>query len=302
MPKEFRQVAWDDDVADACRALVRLAVREDLAEQGDVTTAGLVTGERSGRADVVVRAAGVVAGLPTIEIVLDEMPCSVAWQPQVRDGEKVAAGGIVGRLEGAAGGILTAERVVLNFLGRLSGIATLTRAYVERIQGTGARIYDTRKTMPGWRLLDKYAVRCGGGHNHRLGLFDAVLIKDNHLAVAAESAVAAAETISRARESLRKHSSDTAIIEIEVDRIDRLDDVLRAGPDIVLLDNMPPATLREAVTKRDAISAAVELEASGGVTLETVRVIAETGVDRISIGALTHSAGWLDVGLDWRVS
>jgi nicotinate-nucleotide pyrophosphorylase (carboxylating) len=203
---------------------------------------------------------------------------------------------------------LTAERLVLNLLGRLSGIATLTRKYVDAVAGTQSRIYDTRKTTPGWRRLEKYAVRCGGGCNHRTGLFDAVLIKDNHLAVGKEATDSTArytpaEAVARARRFIEEQAPEPAqgpmIVEVEVDTLEQLDEVLAAGPDLVLLDNMTPAQLREAVRHRDARNPTVELEASGGVRLETVRQIAQSGVDRISVGALTHAAVWLDFGLDW---
>ncbi len=210
----------------------------------------------------------------------------------------------------AARGLFAVERLLLNFLGRLSGIATLTRKYVDLVAGTKARIFDTRKTTPGWRRLEKYAVCCGGGWNHRGGLFEAMLIKDNHLAWGAgEGAVSLsggytpAEAVLKARRYIAEHAekSDPSaiIIEVEVDSLDQLDRVLTAGPDIVLLDNMTIQQLREAVALRDKIDASVELEASGGVTLSTVRQIAETGIERISVGALTHSAPALDFGLDW---
>jgi nicotinate-nucleotide pyrophosphorylase (carboxylating) len=204
--------------------------------------------------------------------------------------------------------VLTAERLLLNFLGRLSGIATLTRRYVEAVVGTRARIYDTRKTTPGWRRLEKYAVRCGGGWNHRSGLFDAVLIKDNHLAVRSASPGGAAgytpaEAVARARRYAGDRAGEAGcgelIVEVEVDTLEQLAEVLPAGPDLVLLDNMSLDQLRQAVAYRDAVHAAIELEASGGVGLENVRALAETGVDRISVGALTHSAPSLDVALDW---
>jgi nicotinate-nucleotide pyrophosphorylase (carboxylating) len=227
----------------------------------------------------------------------------------MEDGRSVEPGDRVARMEGPARGILTAERPVLNLLGRLSGIATLTKRYVEAVVGTRARIYDTRKTTPGWRRLEKYAVRCGGGSNHRTGLFDAVLIKDNHLALGAgadDSAVGytPAEAVGRARRFVQQHAAGSGggemIIEVEVDTLEQLEEVLLAGPDIVLLDNMSPAVLAETVKRRDARNPRVELEASGGVGLETVRRIAASGVDRISVGALTHSAAWLDIALDWQ--
>jgi nicotinate-nucleotide pyrophosphorylase (carboxylating) len=204
--------------------------------------------------------------------------------------------------------LLTGERILLNLIGRLSGIATLTRRYVDAVAGTGARIYDTRKTTPGWRRLEKYAVRLGGGHNHRTGLFDAILIKDNHLALGAAGQGAAhlspAQAVRRARDLAQSmaaaKSAEPLIVEVEVDTLGQLALVLEESPDIVLLDNMPPDVLREAVALRNRVASGIELEASGGVTLESVTEIAGTGVERISVGALTHSATNLDVGLDWR--
>ncbi|MEE9602547.1 MAG: carboxylating nicotinate-nucleotide diphosphorylase, partial [Thermoguttaceae bacterium] len=232
------------------------------------------------------------------------------WRATLEDGRSLRPGDRLGSIEGPAGAILKAERIVLNMLGRLCGIAGLTRRYVEAVSATTARIYDTRKTTPGWRRLEKYAVRQGGGCNHRTGLFDAVLIKDNHLALGSEFSAARsytpAEAVVRARDFIAAELSPSeaanTIIEIEVDTLQQFDEVLPAGPHIVLLDNMSEAELREAVSRRDKLKAAVELEASGGVTLETVAAIARTGVQRISVGALTHSAASLDLGLDWQVS
>jgi nicotinate-nucleotide pyrophosphorylase (carboxylating) len=191
--------------------------------------------------------------------------------------------------------------LLLNLVGRLSGVATLTRRFVDAVQGTPARIYDTRKTTPGWRRLEKYAVKCGGGCTHRTGLFDAVLIKDNHLAW---MQLRPGDAVRRAREFLRATLRDpaqaeTMLLEVEVDTLEQLEDALPAGPDIVLLDNMSLEQLRAAVARRNAVDPGIELEASGGVNLRTVRGIAETGVERISVGALTHSAVSLDVALDW---
>ncbi len=308
MPKDFQQLIWDEHLDDDCRQLVRLAVREDLERSYDWTTVALVGHEVQGRADVVVRREGVVAGLPAARVVLEEMAPSVHWLPLIEDGATVAAGTAVARITGPARNLLTAERIVLNFLGRLCGIATLTRAYCQQIAGTKARIYDTRKTTPGWRRLEKYAVRCGGGTNHRTGLFDAVLIKDNHLALGASAdrshRYTPAEAVARARDHLRQalaaEAAAAMLVEIEVDTLDQLREVLPAGPDIVLLDNMPPGVLRAAVALRDKRAPQVQLEASGGVNLQTIAGIAATGVDRISVGALTHSATSLDVALDWR--
>jgi nicotinate-nucleotide pyrophosphorylase (carboxylating) len=307
--KQFTQVAWDDALRADLRELLRLAIREDLGEAGDRTTAAIVPEGVLGRADVVARRAGVIAGLPGAEMALHMVDARLRWSPQREDGDSVQPGDRIARVEGPARGLLTAERLLLNLLGRLSGIATLTRKYVDAVAGTRARIYDTRKTTPGWRRLEKYAVRCGGGWNHRTGLFDAVLIKDNHLAIGREATDSTArytpaEAVARARRFLEEQTPQPArgrmIVEVEVDALEQLDEVLAAGPDLVLLDNMTPAELGEAVGHRDARNPTVELEASGGVRLETVRQIAQSGVDRISVGALTHAAVWLDVGLDWQ--
>jgi len=305
--RDFRQIVWDEAVEDDCRQLVRLAVREDLERKYDWTTVALVDHVAHGRAAVVARQAGVVAGLPAARVVLEEMAPSVTWLTTVEDGAVVLPGQTLATMEGPARNLLTCERIVLNFLGRLCGVATLTAKYVAAVSGTQARVYDTRKTTPGWRRLEKYAVRCGGGHNHRLGLFDAVLIKDNHLALGASSPAdryTPVEAIARARELLAQATSDAArdmIIEIEVDTLEQLTAVLPAQPNIVLLDNMTTDQLRQAVAIRNQLAPAVELEASGGINLNTIAAVAATGVERISSGALTHSAIALDVGLDWLV-
>jgi len=304
--REFQQVAWDERLESDWREILRLAVREDLGAVGDWTTRALVPEYATGRAAVVARQQGFIAGLRGVEAVLAEIDDRVQWRAEAEDGQAVGPGTRLGRIEGPAQGILMAERLVLNLIGRLSGIATLTGRYVEAVAGTKARVYDTRKTTPGWRRLEKYAVRCGGGCNHRTGLFEAVLIKDNHLAFGAEAEATQytpAEAVARARQFVAEHATDgagsTMIVEIEVDTLEQLNEVLPAGPDIVLLDNMPPDVLREAGARRDALGPAVELEASGGVNLETVEAIARSAVDRISVGALTHSAVGLDVGFDW---
>lgn len=305
--REFQQVEWDAALAEDCRQIVRLAVREDLDRQFDWTTLALIPSDQTARAAVVSRQRGVVAGLRAAELAIGEMDIELQIDRALDDGESVAAGQALATLSGPARSLLTAERILLNLIGRLSGIATLTRQYVDAVQGTAARIYDTRKTTPGWRRLEKYAVRLGGGHNHRTGLFDAILIKDNHLALAAEAAgsdrLEPAEAVRRAREFARDMADARApkplIIEIEVDSLDALEAVLAEQPDLVLLDNMSPVDLARAVAVRNATSPDVELEASGGVTLESVAAIAASGVERISVGALTHSATALDVGLDW---
>jgi nicotinate-nucleotide pyrophosphorylase (carboxylating) len=307
LSREFQQTVWDEQLANDWQTLLRLAVREDLGEAGDWTTRSLVHEDAVGRAAVVARQAGAIAGLPAVEMTLRAIEPRLRWSPECDDGRSVAAGDRLGVIDGPARGLLSAERLMLNLLGRLSGIATLTRQYVEAVAGTGARIYDTRKTTPGWRRLEKYAVRCGGGWNHRGGLFEAVLIKDNHLALGAQGRSAdrysPAEAVERARRYLQEHATDPAcramIVEVEVDTLEQLDAVLPAGPDLVLLDNMSPELLREAVARRDACNRAIGLEASGGVHMATVRRIAESGVERISVGALTHSAVSLDIALDW---
>jgi nicotinate-nucleotide pyrophosphorylase (carboxylating) len=298
--REFTQLEWDERLADDCRQVVRLAVREDLDRLYDWTTVALAEPELRGQAAVVARQPGVAAGLQTVPTLLDEMEIAALWRPRIQDGVAVQAGTVMADFGGAVRDLLAAERILLNVIGRLCGIATLTRRYVDAVAGTGARIYDTRKTTPGWRRLEKYAVRCGGGCNHRTGLFDAVLIKDNHLALAG---LAPDEAVRRARQFLREMlpgpAADAMIIEVEVDTLAQFEQVLPTQPDIILLDNMSPDELRQAAARRNASGSPVELEASGGVNLQTIRSIAQTGVDRISVGAITHSAISLDIGLDW---
>jgi len=306
LPRDYRQIEWDAQLEDDCRALVRLAIREDLDRLYDWTTVALVPETARAKANVVARKAGVVAGLPAAQLALAEFDVELAWSPLAVDGDRVEAGAHLAVLAGSARNMLTAERTILNLLGRLSGIATLTRDYVDAVSGSKARIFDTRKTMPGWRRLEKYAVRAGGGWNHRLGLFDGVLIKDNHLALGASDATgrySPAEAIDRCRQFIASMSPAAGkaelMIEVEVDTLAQLEQVLPKRPDVVLLDNMTPADLRAAVARREVIAPDVQLEASGGVTRETVAEIALTGVDRISVGGLTHSAIWLDIALDW---
>jgi len=304
---DFHQSTWDDQTIDDCRQLIALAVREDLSRWHDWTTVALVPPEAQAAAEVVARQDGTVAGLLAAELVCREMNLAACWEPHASDGERVSAGQVLAELRGSARDLLTAERTILNFLGRLSGVATLTQRFVDELTGLSARLYDTRKTTPGWRRLEKYAVRCGGGHNHRTGLFDAMLIKDNHLALGAQLGAqrfSPAQAVLHAQGFIRQMQRETPtigepLIEIELDRLDEFEAVLAAGPDVVLLDNMPLETLREAVARRNAAGSQTELEASGGVRLETIRAIAGTGVERISCGALTHSAVNFDVALDW---
>ncbi len=273
------------DLLSAAAPLIDRALAEDLGP-GDVTTEAIVPEDALGEGVILAKAEGVLAGLPIAGEVFRRVDSKIHFTPEAQDGEPVAPGQLVARLSGPLRGILTAERVALNFLGRLSGIATLTSRYVEAVAPYRAVILDTRKTTPGWRLLEKYAVRCGGGRNHRLGLYDMVLIKDNHIA-AAGSITAAVE---RARASEVKLP-----IEVEVRTLGELEEALSLGVDRILLDNMDLATLREAVK---LARGRAELEASGGISLKNVEEVAATGVDYISVGALTHSAPALDLSLE----
>jgi nicotinate-nucleotide pyrophosphorylase (carboxylating) len=270
---------------------VRAALAEDLGRAGDVTTQAAIPAGATARAVIAAREAGVVAGLPLARAAFLQMEPRIGFEARLEDGARVAPGEIVARIEGPARAILSAERVALNYMGRLSGVASLTATYAERIAHTRARVCDTRKTTPLMRAFEKYAVRCGGGANHRFGLDDAVLIKDNHIAVAGGVAPAL-----RAAKAFVGHLTR---IEIEVDTLDQLREVLTEGADAVLLDNMRPDALRQAV---EMVARRMICEASGGVTLDTVASIAETGVDLISVGALTHSARVLDLGLDIEIA
>jgi nicotinate-nucleotide pyrophosphorylase (carboxylating) len=264
------------------------ALAEDLGMGGDITTEATVPAGTRASGIIAARKAGTVAGVQLAAAAFKTIDPFVEFEVVAGDGERVEAGGIIARVKGDARALLTAERTALNFLGRLSGIATLTARYVSAIAGTRARIVDTRKTTPGQRALEKFAVRCGGGVNHRFGLFDAVLIKDNH--------IVAAGGVGAALQRARAQAGPLVKVEIEVTSLDELDDALQLDPDAVLLDNMPLEMLKAAVAE---VAGRVTTEASGGVNLETVRAIAETGVDHISVGALTHSAPVLDIGLDF---
>ena len=271
---------------------VRRALAEDVG-WGDVTTQELIDPAVQSRGVVAFREDGVVAGLPVATAVYAVLDPAVRWRSLVADGETVAAGATVAEISGSAASLLTGERLALNYLQRLSGIATLTACYVQALVGTGARLVDTRKTTPGLRSLEKYAVRCGGGSNHRHGLSDGVLVKDNHIAILRRHGVRLRDAVARAR-AAAPHSLR---VEVEVDRLDQIEDVLAGGADIILLDNMPPATLTEAVR---LVAGRAITEASGGITLDSIRACAEAGVDLISVGALTHSARALDIGLDFE--
>lgn len=275
--------------------LIRLAFEEDLGTAGDLTGLATIPEAAEGTVRYVARSAGVVAGLPVVGLIAERHGLARGWEPLVADGTAVIAGTELARLSGPMRALLALERTSLNFLQRLSGVATLTARFAAEVRGTNARIFDTRKTTPGWRILEKYAVRCGGGANHRIGLHDAVLIKDNHLAWLEHLG----DPIGRAVAAGRAGSPPGTIVEVEVDTLEQFDRALECGPDIILLDNLGPESLAEAVRRRDAVAPRIQLEASGGVNLATVAALARSGVDRISVGALTHSAPALDIGLDF---
>lgn len=282
-----------DSLAPLPRPLVATAVAEALAEDlglvGDVTTNATIPADAQSTALLKARAPGSVSGLALARAAFHALDPALAFTVTKPDGSIVAYGDTIAEISGSARAILSAERVALNFMGRMSGIATLTARYVAAVAGTRAAIVDTRKTTPGLRAFEKYAVRCGGGRNHRIGLFDAVLIKDNH--------IIAAGGLERAIKAARDHAGHILKIEVEVDTLEQLERVLQHRVDAVLLDNMSPETLKKAVTM---VAGRSLTEASGGVNLDSVRDIAETGVDLISVGALTHSAPVLDLGLDFQ--
>jgi len=267
---------------------VHAALAEDVGLAGDITTDPIVPSDSQGEAAIVARKPGVVAGLDLAEAAFKTLDPGAQFTRVIDDGGRVEAGGTIAKIKGRTRALLTAERTALNFFGRLSGIATLTSAYVEAVKGTKAQIADTRKTTPGLRAFEKFAVRCGGGVNHRFGLYDAVLVKDNH--------IAAAGGLEAALKLLRPRAGHAVKVEVEVDTLQQLEEALTFPIDAVLLDNMDVATLRKAVALVDG---KVLIEASGGVTLETVGKIAATGVDLISVGALTHSPRNLDSSLEW---
>jgi len=291
----------------ACCRLLEIALREDLGElvdlkqfhSHDLTTMHCIRPGLEGTAAVVARKPGVVAGLPAAALVFESDP-RVDFKRVLADGQDVQSGDVLARVHGPIASLLACERIALNFLQHLSGIATLTQQFVQAVAGLPVRILDTRKTLPGWRLLAKYAVRQGGGHNHRMGLYDGILIKDNHLAFALPQFQGSLAALLHHARQDSQHCWGNTRIEIEVDTLDQVDEVLLANPNIVLLDNMTLDQMRAAVRRRNNVAPGVLLEASGGITLQTVRGIAETGVDRISVGALTHSAPALDIALDYK--
>lgn len=265
------------------KKLIDLALGEDLGEVGDITTKAVIPEPSFCRSQIKANSEGILAGGPICPMVYEALDPRISVSFFKNDGEEVAPGDALIGLSGSTAAILTGERIALNFLQHLSGIATFCRQFVEQVEGTGVLVYDTRKTLPGLRIAEKYAVRVGGGFNHRFGLFDGILIKDNHLSVA--------HNLQKAVEAAKKEG----LVEVEVEDLKQLDEALQAGADIILLDNMDIETLKRAVdrTARRAV-----LEASGGIKLENVRAIAETGVDRISIGAITQEAKPLDMALD----
>ncbi len=269
-------------------ALIKNALDEDLGDAGDITTNALFEGSEQTEASIVAKQSGIVCGIALAKDVFLAIDPKLNMNILVEDGQKVENGDIVAKIKGSAASILSAERTALNFLMHLSGIASQAALYVEKIKHTGAKLCDTRKTTPGWRVLEKYAVKCGGGSNHRFGLYDAILIKDNH--------IAACGGIKPALDRAQNHSAHQVQIEIEVDTLLQLQDVLdHGGADIVMLDNFDIETLTDAISM---VGGSIKTEASGGVTLETIEKIAKTGVDYISVGAITHSAPAFDFGLD----
>lgn len=300
LPELFQALASDANV----HALLTLALREDLNEAGDITSDSIIDVAANGRAAIVARQSGVISGLAALPMLTERITTRyhrferVEIDQRSQDGDLCAAGETIAELNGNMRTILALERTMLNLLSRMSGVAALTRKYVDAIKGTKAVICDTRKTMPGMRVLDKYAVRCGGGTLHRLGLFDAALYKDNHLAGVPIDKLS--ELLATAAKKVREEYKPT-FVEVEVDSIAQLKQILHIEKgivDIVLLDNFNILNLQEAVAMRDELAPQVKLESSGGVTFDTVRTIAETGIDRISVGALTHSAPHLDIALD----
>ncbi|MFU8848634.1 MAG: carboxylating nicotinate-nucleotide diphosphorylase [Opitutales bacterium] len=294
------RLSWDDLDPDYLRQLIGLAKIEDLAgaglthrptRLGDVTTALMPEGAR-GHARLVVREPMVVCGLGLVGMVLQAYSADCSFTASCRDGDLLQPGDVLGVVQGDAGALLQAERVLLNFLQHLSGIATETRAYVEALGASSTALLDTRKTLPGYRVLQKYAFACGGGVNHRIGLFDRVMLKDNHLEVAgATGGERLAEAVALARTTC-----EHLPIEVEVDRMDQIGPVLVAGADIILLDNFSTEELKLAVAQIDGAACT---EASGGIGLEALPVLGQLGLDFISTGAPVHQSRWKDIGLDW---
>lgn len=268
---------------------IRLWLKEDVGS-GDVTTGVTIPHGHQSKGVIHAKESGVIAGMPVAQLVFEVVDPMLAFTPLVQDGQRVEKGTVLAEVEGSTHSILTGERLALNLLQRLSGIATRTRSFVDALQGLPVRLVDTRKTTPGHRMLEKYAVRTGGGANHRFGLYDAVMIKDNHI----KGAGGIAQAVSRAR----KNIPHTMTIEVEAESLEQVEEALQAGADIIMLDNMAPDLMKEAVRRIKAKAPHVKTEASGNVNLQTVREIAESGVDVISVGRLTYSFENLDISLD----
>lgn len=281
----FESDRWNESI----RSMIRAWLDEDIGH-GDITTEATIPADSREKAVIHMKEDGVLAGLPVARLVFHVVDPSLEFRSFAEDGQKVARGTVIAEVEGSVRSILTGERLALNLLQRMSGIATKTRRFVEALDGLPVRLVDTRKTTPGHRLLEKYAVRMGGGANHRFGLYDAVLIKDNHIKGA--GGIRAAIAAARAR------IPHTMTIEVETETLEQVAEALDAGADIIMLDNMPPARMAEAVRFIRSRAPHVKIEASGGIRLETIREIAATGVDVISVGGLTHSIEAIDISLD----
>jgi nicotinate-nucleotide pyrophosphorylase (carboxylating) len=297
-----RRLDWDDLDPEALVSLVHLAREEDLSgwgllqkpgQTGDVTSQALRQAHRDAGASLVARENLVICGLPLVPLVLEAYGKGAHFEPACLDGSHCPAGTLIGTLSGPSGLLLEAERVLLNFLQKLSGVATLTQSYVAALGDSPTRLLDTRKTTPGYRVLEKYAVACGGGYNHRIGLFDRIMLKDNHLA--AESAVSGEALKELVRSS--KAQWPGLVVELEVDRLDQIEAVLDVGVDVFLLDNFDPADLEKAIA---LIGDNAATEASGGITLESLPRIAGLGLDFLSTGATVHKSVWKDIALDWN--
>ncbi|WP_310551940.1 carboxylating nicotinate-nucleotide diphosphorylase [Paenibacillus glufosinatiresistens] len=268
---------------------IRGWLQEDVGS-GDVTTRTTIPAGHQSKGIIHAKEDGVICGVPIAELVFEIVDPGLSFTAHVQDGQSIAKGTVIAEVEGSTHAILTGERLALNLMQRLSGIATRTQMFVQALEGLPTRLVDTRKTTPGHRMLEKYAVRIGGGGNHRFGLYDAVMIKDNHI----KGAGGIAQAVSRARANI----PHTMTIEVETENLDQVQEALEAGADIIMLDNMPPALMSEAVARIKAAAPRVKTEASGNVSLETVRSIAESGVDIISVGRLTYSFNSLDISLD----
>ncbi|MDG1873512.1 MAG: carboxylating nicotinate-nucleotide diphosphorylase [Mariniblastus sp.] len=307
----FNKAAQDD-----CLKLIEMALIEDVGASEmdagvDCTTDAIVPKNAHAAAALVSRADGVVCGVEVAKLAIARWAPEISLEIHVNDGQAIKAMETIAVMTGPAHDILTMERTCLNFMCRLSGISSLTRQYVDEIVGTGACVLDTRKTTPGWRRLEKYAVACGGGANHRMGLYDAIMLKDNHLAFYRSLVEDNHDTIPTAIEIARKWIDDhesqlpdgkATVLQLEVDTLEQLEIALQTDCDIILLDNMDCERLKKGVARRNELAPRIQLEASGGVNLTTISEIAKTGVERISVGALTHSAINFDIGLDWDIT